>query len=212
MKQLCWCRIGALLSALLLLFALTSCKKQEEPPIENDPHDRVSYENLTLSDYIQPFPYQDLTVTLKSENASRSEAIWNYLLSNVEILRYPQEQLDYYVAQKQSVFRHYAQQNDLTYEEVLETNGVSEESILEEAKQIVKGDLLYRYIAEDAKIELTDTEKRSLLDRYVQKYSEQYGYTEEYVKEHMEDLVYDSMLYDKVREYLIVNNHFTIPE
>lgn len=212
MKQIRWRRIGALFSALLLLFALTACKKQKEPQIENNPHDRVSYENLTISDYIHPLTYRDLTVTLKSENASRSEEIWNHLLSSVEMLRYPQEQLDYYVTQKQNVFRHYAQQNNLTYEQVLNANGVTEESILEEAKQIVKGDLLYRYIAEDAKIELTDVEKQSLFDRYVQKYSEQYGYTEEYVKEQMKDLVYDSMLYDKVREYLIVNNHFTISE
>lgn len=205
-------RFGALLAALLLFGTLGSCKQKSATPPNENRNERVSYEELRLSEYIAPLAYTEQTVVLKSSDASRADAIWEYLLAHAKILKYPQEALDYYVSQQQSIYRHYAEEHDLSYEKVLEANGVSEESIQEEARQIVKGDLLYRYIAEDATITLTDNEKQSLFDRYVQKYAEQYGYTEEYIKENMEDLIYDSMLYDKVREYLMLHNHFTFSE
>ena len=203
-------RIGALIVAAMLVGSLTSCKQGKQEESEESTYDRVSYENLVLSEHIRPLAYTEQTVTLKSADASRADAIWEELLSRAEIITYPQEAIDYYLAQRKSVYRHYAEQNDLSYEEVLEANEITESDLLAEAKEIVKGDLLYRFVVEDANITLTDTEKQTLFDRYVKKYAEQYGYTEEYIKENMEDLVYDSMLYDKVREYLMLHNEFII--
>jgi hypothetical protein len=57
---------------------------------------------------------------------------------------------------------------------------------------------------------LTEAEKASLFDRYASAFSEQYGYELSDVKESMVDLVYESMLYDKTMEYLIVHNTFTV--
>ena len=95
-----------------------------------------------------------------------------------------------------------------SYEKTLEFFKVSEETILAEAREIVKGDLAFRYIVKDASISLSEEEKAAQLDRYAQKFAEDYGYTKEYVLEHQKELIYDAMLYDKTMEYLIVNNTF----
>ena len=55
---------------------------------------------------------------------------------------------------------------------------------------------------------LTDEEKEVHFDRYVDKYVSDWGYDRDYVAKNLADLVYDSMLYDKTTEYLIVNNDF----
>lgn len=88
--------------------------------------------------------------------------------------------------------------------------GVSEESIRTEARDMVKGDLVYRYIVADAGIVLTEEEKATLFERYARQYAESYGYEVGYVTEKLSHLVYDSMLYDKTMEYLMLHNHFIL--
>ena len=57
-------------------------------------------------------------------------------------------------------------------------------------------------------ITLTEDEKNTFFDRYVKKYAESYKYSEEYVRAELTELVYDSMLYDKTVEFLIIHNSF----
>ena len=57
-------------------------------------------------------------------------------------------------------------------------------------------------------ITLSDSEKSEHFGRYLEFYVESYGYTEEYVKENLTDEIYESMLYDKASEFLIINNSF----
>ena len=45
-------------------------------------------------------------------------------------------------------------------------------------------------------------------EKAAQKIAADYGYTEDYVAENLTDLIYETMLYDKTMEYLIVNNTF----
>ena len=186
-----------------LLLVLPSCTKDDESETGG-----ITYDEERLSEYIAPFSYTGLTVELSSADALKSEAVWTLLLSRVEILSYPEDAVDYYAEQRRDTYRYYAEKNDWSYEQALEFFGVSEEDITKEAKEMVKGDLVYRYIVKDAEITLSEKEKSEQFDRYAKKYAEDYGYTEEYVAENMSDLIYDSMLYDKTMEYLIVNNTF----
>ena len=199
-----------LFRALLLLAlvatlatALLSCQKEKEQTTE-----RVTYNDTKLDEYIAPFVYEGLTVTLSDADALKSEAIWTKLLSEAEILSYPEDAVEYYAEQRRDTYRYYAEKNHWSYEQALEFFGVTEEAILTEAREMVKGDLVYRYIVKDADITLSKDEKSAQWNRYVKKFAEDYGYTEDYVEENMQDLIYDSMLYDKTMEYLIVNNTF----
>ena len=196
-------RIFLLCLVLLLSFGLVSCRKDSENSAES-----VTFDEENIEEYVKPFAYTGLTVELSSADSLRSEAVWRAVLDHAEILAYPEDLVAYYVEQGRDTYRYYAEENDWSYEQTLEFFSVTEEKILEEARQMVKGDLVYRYIVKNAEISLSDEEKTAQFDRYVQKFSEGYGYAEEYVVENMSELIYDSMLYDKTMEYLIVNNTF----
>lgn len=198
-------RIFLLCATLLLLFGLCSCGEKTE---EAKPSGGVSYDDARLSEYIAPFAYEGLEIELSSADALKSEAVWELILSRAEVISYPEDAVEYYAEQLRDTYRYYADENDWSYEQALEFFGRSEESILSEAREMVKGDLVYRYIVKDAGISLTEEDKSAQLGRYVAKFAEDYGYTEEYVREQMLDLVYDSMLYDKTMEHLIVKNTF----
>ena len=195
-----------LLSLLLCSVLLFSCADDDdggEHTAESQPYDVAN-----LSEHISIDAYTGLTVILESEDSPKGEAVWTTVLERARVRSYPDEQVRYYVAQAEAKYRHVAKQNGWEYEETLQKLGVTEESMISDAKEMVKSDMVYLYISQDAGIVLTDTEKAALFDRYADKFVQTYGYDIEYVSENMRELIYESMLYDKTMEYLIVNNSF----
>ena len=191
---------------LILSVVACSCKKQEDIGSMKRP----TYDTERLSEYVRLDSYTHLSVPLNGANASKGDAVWSVILERAEVLIYPEEALAYYAEQDRQACRYYAEQHDLSYEAAMERLNTSEEKILKNAEKMVKADLVYEYIRADAKIVLTEAEKDSLFDRYASAFAEQYGYDVSKVKESMAELVYESMLYDKTMEYLIVHNTFTV--
>ena len=191
-----------------LLIVSCACGKQEEETVL----DRPVYDTEHISEYVRLDAYTELSVFLETADSSKSEAIRTLILERAEIVKYPEEALGYYAEQERQACRYYAKQNDLSYETAMEQLGLSEEKIQEKAKSMVKEDLVYEYIRADAGIALTEQEKNALFDRYASAFADQYGYVLSDVKESMAELVYESMLYDKTIEYLIVRNTFTVAD
>ncbi|MBE6546555.1 MAG: hypothetical protein E7668_03830 [Ruminococcaceae bacterium] len=196
----------ALLLAVICLFGAVACADEED----RESHAVVTYDTDRIGEYVRLAQYTGLTVPLADETALKSEAIWAYLLDEAEFLRLPEEQAAYYAEQSRAACRHYAEENRLDYDEALRQLGTSEERIVADAERMVKKDLVYYYIVQHAKIEVTEQERETLSPRYIKKFAEDYGYDEEYVKEHMRSLIDDAMLYDKTTEYLILNNKFPV--
>lgn len=198
------------LTAMLLILATgLGCVACAEDRQETD---TLSYDGIAAKDWIRLAAYTDLTVVLTDADTSRSEAIWQAILEAAEVISYPQEQVRYYVRQEQAAYRHDAEQNDMRYEDALAAHDVSEESILADARALVKSDLVYRYIVTDAAIALTEAEKDTHYDRYADRLAEQYGYRRSYIDAHLQESVYEAMLYDKTMEYLMLHNHFSVAE
>ena len=203
------CRMVAGVTLLFMVFGMfSSCRKEDEEPTELTAMDYSTIEDYSV--YVSLAGYTDLEISLSSETDPKGERVWKTVLDRAEILRYPEQQVNYYVEQTLATYRYYAEQNGWSLEETMERLGVSEESIHAQAKEMVKGDLVYRYIVADVGITLTQEEKVSLFDRYARQYAESYGYDVKYVTERLSDLVYDSMLYDKTMEYLILHNRFVV--
>ncbi len=188
MKTKLW-RILPMVLALML--SLVACSQSDAA----DGVEWVEYDLDCLEEYVTLDTYVGLTVTLSSADEAKGEAVFRTVLDRAQIHSYPQEQLDYYTAQERAKYRYLEQE-------------ISEETLLADARELVKEDLVYRYILKDTGMSLTEREKTELFDRYVEKYVRTYGYSAEYVRENMKDLVYESMLYDKTMEYLILNNTF----
>lgn len=199
--------MGVLFLCLVLL--LGGCQKDGEPAEEKKTAmDYAAVEDWSV--YVSLEAYTDLEIPLSAESDPKGERVWTVILERAEILSYPEEQVSYYAAQKKATYRYYGEKQGWSLEETLEKLEVTEEQILSEAREMVKGDLVYHYIVSDAGIVLTEEERATLFDRYAEQYAERYGYRVSYVKEELSELVYDSMLYDKTMEYLILNNRFVL--
>ena len=194
-----------LLSLLLTsILAMSSCKKDRTYESGSEKPDIFS---LDVQEYLSLGQYKGLSIKLV-EGESKGEAIWEATVSGSDIISYPQELLDYYIAQTEAQYRYYAEKSGKSYAEVLADYGKTEASLLEDAKRFVKEDLVYAAIVKVEGIEVTEADKAAHFDTFVDQYVSVYGYDKEYVKEKLADVVLDSMLHDKMIEFLILNNSF----
>ncbi len=196
------------IAALLLMVACTLCvmgcrKKQSDKPT-----DTLSYEGISVTDCVRLGAYEGLAVTM-GEHADKAEAVWAAVRNGSEILQYPEEAVAYYVAQEEARCRYYAKENGVDENEAMAALGTSREQMETDAKALVADDLIVLAVQADAGIVLTEDEKARLFDKYADKYVADFGYDREYVKENLSNLIYESMLYDKTTEYLILKNTFS---
>lgn len=192
--------------SLIALCALYASGCQKKPA--GTPSKAFSYEGVNLSECVRLGAYKGLTVTL-IPNGDKGESVWDAVRNGSEILSYPEEAVAYYIAQAEARCRYYAEQNKVSEEEAMIALETSREEIEAEAKLLVANDLIVRAVQADAGIVLTEDEKTRLFDKYADKYVADLGYDREYVNENLSDLIYESMLYDKTTEYLILKNTFT---
>ena len=197
--------IFALLMLALTLLAGCTDKRDGDGAV-------LDYSRVELDSCIKLGEYKGLQIELEGANSSKSEAVWKIAVDGAVVLDYPKAALEYYIEQAELRYKHYAEEGSLEYSELLESLGVGEADIEAEAKRYVKEDLVQLAILKAESIELTDAEKERLLDRYVKKYVEDYGYTEDYVRNNLVEEIYKSMLFDKMLEYLMLNNTFIIKE
>ena len=199
-------KYSALALALLMLVSLFSCKQDNKEKSDARALELSELSDVELADFAELGEYKGLTVVC--EDRPKGESVWAAIKKNVTVKAYPKEQVNYYVSQIEAQYKYYAEQADMSYEEMLREMGVTEDSILSQASSMAIDDVIYELVRRDAKITLSSQEKESHFDRYVSKYVTDYGYTEQYVRENMKEEIYGSMLYDKVTEYLITNNQF----
>ena len=164
-----------------------------------------------MNAYVNAVTYKGLFVTV-SDGAEKQDALWRSILDGADIDACPDDKAQYYFNQTKRYYMYLANNDEDKYAEVLTRFGTDETEMLEEAKELVAKDLIYRYIVEAERIEVSEEEKTQLFERYVDKYVNDYGYNREYVEENMAELIYDSMLYDKTMEFLMANNSFDIED
>lgn len=205
-------KIALLLSTLLLSCALlascggnepTNADTTEETTPESTPYDdREILSSVTLEHYT------GLTVELLDKTETKEAALWRTLTGNAEITAYPKEQLRYYESSIRQSYRYLADLRDIPYEELCDALGITEETVAAEARDLVRGDMVRRYVTLHAGIALSDEEISTLFDRYAEKIAEDHGYTVSYAKTNLRELILETMLRDKTTQYLLERNEF----
>lgn len=192
--------VALLLCFLLMLFCACGKKESGETVKISEMSRTELEESVVLCDY------KDLDITL--DDKSKQEAILSYINMHSAVKTYPAGTVEYYLGQLKTQYEYYANEAGVTYEAMLDELGEDNFTMQSDAKRLVKKDLIFELIRRNEDITLSDEEKSEFFDKYVKKYAESYGYSEEYVREELSNLVYESMLYDKTVEFLIVNNNF----
>lgn len=197
-------RLLIFLIAAIMLLSLVSCGEEDEDNVNYvEPPEEVEY----LGDLVDLTEYRGLTVAQET-GESRGDAIWRAVLEGSEVTEFPSPFLSYYESQTLTKYKLLADKADMSYTELLEALGLAEEDVKNEAKDLAKAELVAMAIIEKESIRLTDEEIDRLFDRYAQKIAEELGKDVSYVKENLSDEVYDTMLRDKMIEFLITQNTF----
>ena len=192
-------------SALCLVFVMffnvsfVACSAKKLVKISEMTFEEIS-ESIEIGEY--------KGCNIDTQGKSKDFAILQHIEANTRIKEYPEGTVEYYVDQLKKQYKYYAEQAGMKYEAMLDELGEDNFTMQAEAKRLVKQDMIFSFIQRKENITLSDEEKSTHFDRYVKKYSEKYNYEESYVREELSALVYESMLYDKTLEYLIINNTF----
>lgn len=201
-------RISRVICVMLLMLSFILCFAGCSDKDGNSGAERIlAYENVDVSAAVRLGEYNGLTVTML-DGESEAQAVWRVISESSEILEYPKEQMDYYLSQSRTRVEYYSSVHKVSYEDALDALGYTEDSMLQEAKDLIASDLFGIAVRKSAGITLTDDETERLFDKYAQKYAYDWGYNLEYVKDSLKEEVYDLMLYDKTSEYLVKNNTF----
>lgn len=172
----------------------------------------LDYSGIDVDDYVTSVSYKDLKIVMESEEDSREDALWEAILATALIKDFPEDAVNYYFEQTKAYYMYIAENDDECYQLLLESRDITEEDIKDDARELVKKDLVYFYIVEKEQITISDEEKQELFERYVETYVVEYGYNIEYVQANMTEHIYESMLYDKTMELLVLSNTFEVSE
>ena len=164
----------------------------------------LSYDDIDATRYVKSVKYKGLEITAEKNSGTNEELLWAAILETAEMHSYPEDKVEYFFNQMKISYMYLVDYDEEAYKMLLNNRNTTEEDMRNEARKMVKKDLVYRYIVTVEDLSISDSEKKSLFEKYVDKYVNDYGYTREYVKLNMSELIYDSMLYDKTMEMLLL--------
>lgn len=199
-------------TALLLAFLLTvtvffvGCDKNGDSKKDSEKLTPPTYSEDNIESFVKLGEYKNMTINVREVTSPVDVALWDKIVANAEVLVYPEDALVYYKSQIERSYSFLAENGDMSYDELLSSLGVTEEDILVEAKEYIKSDLVKIALVKAESLHLSDDEKKRLFDKYSDKFVTTYGYTHEYIRENLEDEIYDTMQYDKMMEFLMLNN------
>ena len=204
-------KIALLMAVLICLTAsCTACaeKKKGYTEVTTAGVPSMDIEALDTSEYVSLCEYKGLTIEYLPAQEEPSSLIWEKVYFESKIIKYPEQQVNYYLDQISARYIFVAKERDEPYEDVLAMLGVTEATMLKEAQYMVAQDLIVEALLRAEQIELTEEDKTKNLDKYMERYVKEYGYAEDYVKKNLMDELYDEMLYDKMIEKLVLLNTF----
>lgn len=168
----------------------------------------MDFATVDISRYVSLGEYKGMKISLASNQVKKGETVWQRVVENATVKEYPEQQLEYYMAQSRARYEYLAKSRNDTYENILSLLGVTEETMLNEARALVKDDIVLFAVLKAENISLSEDDKKNNFDKYVKKFVYDYGYGEDYVREKMTEQIYDTMLFDKMLERLILINEF----
>ena len=132
----------------------------------------------------------------EARNAASAD-LWGMIVKSSEIINYPEQQLSYYVNMIKQYYLDYAGGDSSQYALLMQYYGITEETILEEAKTYTAEDLMFHYIINAENITISDEEYTKGIAEYAEQYDD--GVTPQMLEEaYGRDALIESLLKDKV--------------
>lgn len=128
--------------------------------------------------------------------------VWTQVVNNATIHSYPEEKVQYVYEQNVSTYTMYgAIYYNESYEQFLLRQGMTDDDVLEEAKSMIKEDLVFYAIVKAENISISDEEFEAELPEFAAYYGydDPQGIVDTYGKE----AIVDGMLWNKTQDLLL---------
>lgn len=138
------------------------------------------------------------------ESAAKNQIyydIWEQVVSNAIIHSYPEDKVNEIYSQNVSTYTMYGAMYGMSYEDFLKNQGYTDADVLEEARSMVKEDLIFYSIVKAENITISDEEYTATLPEFAAYYD--YTDPEELVKAYGEASIRDAMLWNKTQDLLV---------
>lgn len=127
--------------------------------------------------------------------------IWEQVVSNATIHSYPEEKVNEIYNQNVSTYTMYGAMYGMSYEDFLKNQGYTDADVLEEARRMVKEDLIFYSIVKAENITISDEEYAATLPEFAAYYD--YTDPQEMVDAYGEVSIRDGMLWNKTQDLLV---------
>lgn len=127
--------------------------------------------------------------------------IWAQVVTNATIHSYPEEKVNEIYNQNVSTYTMYGAMYGMGYEDFLKNQGFTDADVLEEARSMVKEDLIFYSIVKAENITISDEEYTATLPEFAAYYD--YTDPQEMVDAYGETSIRDSMLWKKTQDRLV---------
>jgi trigger factor len=156
----------------------------------------------TVDEYRQTV-VEDLTASKTEEAESTKQSdIWTAVKTNCEIKEYPQELVDKYSEQINTMYASYAEQAGVEMDEFMTTYfGMSVEDY---AKQVTGEEMIFKLIVEDAGLTVSDDELQTKAAELATTYG--YDSADALIEAYGKDELKDSILWEVMMDYLSENS------
>ena len=165
------------------------------------------------TDYTTVEEYRDSVRSQLEEDAKNSaqevlkNTAWSTVLENSEVKEYPQEDLDAAISEFKKSMELYAKQADMTLEEFIDSQGISQDDFDEQCQQYAEGkvkqNLIVQGIMDAEGLSLDDKESLQLQDDLVEQMGA--GSIAELVSTYGQDYVDESVGLLRVEDFIIKN-------
>ena len=127
--------------------------------------------------------------------------IWEQVVTNATIHSYPEEKVNEIYNQNVSTYTMYGAMYGMGYEDFLKNQGFTDADVLEEARSMVKEDLIFYSIVKAENITISDEEYTATLPEFAAYYD--YTDPQEMVDAYGETSIRDGMLWNKTQDLLV---------
>jgi len=147
---------------------------------------------------------------LKEKESRKVQAVWSAFCDTVEIRKYPEAELSSYMTTYKNYYRDLAEDMKMTLAEFLaEYLETDEESFLKEAedhaKELVKNDMIFAYLAQKLKVTLSDEEYSAGLREYYENEESEFASLDEFVEYYTEENIRRNLIWDKALKLVLEN-------
>lgn len=197
---------GELAGKTVDLVAKVSCVYDSQIPEENEAFVRglEGFSFQTVAEFRESVK-KDI---LEEKESRKVQAVWAAFYDTVEILKYPEKELNAYLNSYRAYYEDLAENMGLSVEkfleEYLETDEANFMAEAEEyARELVKNDMILTQLARELETTLSDEEYEKGLKEYFENESGSFTSIEEYVEYYTEENIRQNLIWDKALRTVI---------